>query len=178
MKKAFVLITNESGTDDSVIAHLRDIASITNVYGTFGSYDLLTKLESSNEQLMQNDILNGITKINNIKATLTLLVDGPGIQKITKIEQEILDAHMSHAYVVIRCLNSDKNSILKKLEDIVEMIEAYALIGTYEIICKISAPTYNDLSDIISSKIRTISEITSTNTINIINQQGFDKNSK
>ena len=178
MKKAFVLITNESGTDDSVIVSLRDIPSITNVYGTFGSYDLLAKLESSNEQIIRNDILHGITKINNIKATLTLLVDGIGISKTTKIEQEILDTHMSHAYVVIHCLNSDKNSVLKKLEGIAEMIESYALIGTFEIICKISAPTYNDLSDIISSKIRTISEITSTNTINVINQQGFDKNSK
>jgi DNA-binding Lrp family transcriptional regulator len=178
MTKAYVLIANESGTDDSVIVSLRDIPSITNVYGTFGSYDLLTKLESSNEQIIQNDILNGITKIDNIKATLTLLVDGSGIQKTTKIEQEILDTHMSHAYVVIRCLNSNKNHIMKKLEEIVEMIEAYALIGTFDIICKITAPTYNDLSDIISNKIRTISEITSTNTINVINQQGFDKNSK
>ena len=178
MGTAYVLIANESGTDDSVILSLREIPSITNVYGTFGSYDLLTKLESSNEQIVQNDILNGITKINNIKATLTLLVDGPGIQKTTKIEQEILDAHMSHAYVVIRCLNSNKNHIMKKLEEIIEMIEAYALIGTFDIICKITAPTYNDLSDIISNKIRTISEITSTNTINVINQQGFDKNSK
>jgi DNA-binding Lrp family transcriptional regulator len=178
MTKAYVLIANESGTDDSVIVSLRDIPSITNVYGTFGSYDLLTKLESSNEQIIQNDILNGITKIDNIKATLTLLVDGSGIQKTTKIEQEILDTHMSHAYVVIRCLNSNKNHIMKKLEEIVEMIEAYTLIGTFDIICKITAPTYNDLSDIISNKIRTISEITSTNTINVINQQGFDKNSK
>jgi len=178
MTKAYVLIANESGTDDSVIVSLRDIPSITNVYGTFGNYDLLTKLESSNEQIIQNDILNGITKIDNIKATLTLLVDGSGIQKTTKIEQEILDTHMSHAYVVIRCLNSNKNHIMKKLEEIVEMIEAYTLIGTFDIICKITAPTYNDLSDIISNKIRTISEITSTNTINVINQQGFDKNSK
>ena len=178
MTKAYVLIANESGTDDSVIVSLRDIPSITNVYGTFGSYDLLTKLESSNEQIIQNDILNGITKIDNIKATLTLLVDGSGIQKTTKIEQEILDTHMSHAYVVIRCLNSNKNHIMKKLEEIVEMIEAYTLIGTFDIICKITAPTYNDLSDIISNKIRTIPEIKSTNTINVINKQGFDKNSK
>ncbi len=178
MTKAYVLIANESGTDDSVIVSLRDIPSVTNVYGTFGNYDLLTKLESSNEQIIQNDILNGITKIDNIKATLTLLVDGSGIQKTTKIEQEILDTHMSHAYVVIRCLNSNKNHIMKKLEEIIEMIEAYALIGTFDIICKITAPTYNDLSDIISNKIRTISEITSTTTINVINQQGFDKNSK
>ena len=178
MTKAYVLIANESGTDDSVIVSLRDIPSVTNVYGTFGNYDLLTKLESSNEQIIQNDILNGITKIDNIKATLTLLVDGSGIQKTTKIEQEILDTHMSHAYVVIRCLNSNKNHIMKKLEEIIEMIEAYALIGTFDIICKITAPTYNDLSDIISNKIRTISEIISTNTINVINQQGFDKNFK
>ena len=109
--KSFVLIANESGTDDSVITHLRDISSITNVYGTFGSYDLLTKLESSNEQLMQNDILNGITKINNIKATLTLLVDGPGILKTTTLGYDGKGQHpiksieeLNKKYWILICL--------------------------------------------------------------------------
>ncbi len=49
------------------------------------------------------------------------------------------------------------------------------LIGSYEIICKITAPTYNDISEIISKKIRKIPGIKSTVTINIINNQGFSR---
>ena len=75
MEKAYVLIINESGKEDSVISNLKNIPSITNAFGTFGSYDILTKLESSDEQNIQHVISNEIRKISNIRATLTLLVD-------------------------------------------------------------------------------------------------------
>ena len=72
MSKAYVLIVNDTGTEDSVISNLNKIPSITNAFGTFGTYDILTKLESPNEQVIQNDISNGIRKISNIRSTLTL----------------------------------------------------------------------------------------------------------
>jgi hypothetical protein len=43
MEKAYVLIVNESGKEESVISNLKNIPSITNAFGTFGSYDILTK---------------------------------------------------------------------------------------------------------------------------------------
>ena len=60
MEKAYVLIVNESGTEDSVISNLNHIPSITNAFGTFGTYDILTKLESPDEQTIRHDISNGI----------------------------------------------------------------------------------------------------------------------
>ena len=176
MAKAYVLILNESGTEDSVISNLNHIPSITNAFGTFGSYDILTKLESSDEQKIQHDISKGIRKISNIRSTLTLLVDNkPGISKINEIEQKVLDAHMAQAFITIHCSKSDESRVLKNLEEITEVVEADVLVGNYEIICKIAAPTYNEISEIISKKIRKIPGIKSTITINVINNQGFSK---
>ena len=176
MAKAYVLIINESGKEDSVISYLKNIPSITNAFGTFGSYDILTKLESSNEQNIQNDISNGIRKISNIRETLTLFVDkNPRITKTNEIEREVLDTYMAQAFVTIHCSKSNESKILESLDNIPEIIEVDGLIGNYEIICKIAAPTYNDISDIISKKIRKIPGIKSTVTINVVNNQGFNK---
>ena len=176
MEKAYVLIVNEAGKEDSVISNLKNVPSITNAFGTFGSYDILTKLESPTEENIQHDISNGIRKISNIRATLTLLVDNkPGILKVNEAEREVLDCHMAQAFVTIHCLKSNESKIMQKLEEIPEVIEADMLIGNYEIICKIAAPTYNEISEIISKRIRKIPEIKYTITINIVSNQGFSK---
>jgi len=104
------------------------------------------------------------------------LVDkNPGITKINKIEREVLNTYMAHAFVTIHCLKSDESTVIELLEIIPEVIEIDRLIGHYEIICKITAPTYTDISEIIGKKIRMISEIKSTITTNVINNQGFSK---
>jgi len=176
MEKAYVLIINESGKEDSVISNLKNIPSITNAFGTFGSYDILTKLESSDEQNIQRVISNEIRKISNIRATLTLLVDNePWILKTSEVEREVLDEYMAQAFVTIHCLRSDESKIMQNLEEISEVIEDDMLVGNYEIICKIAAPTYNDISEIISKRIRKMPGIKSTTTINIINNQGFTR---
>lgn len=176
MAKAYVLIVTESGTEDSVISKLDHIPTITDAFGTFGTFDIITKLESSTEENIQHYISKGIRKIPNVRSTLTLLVDKEsGISKTNKIEQEVLDTHTAQAYITIHCLKSDEPKILQKLEEIPEVIEADLLVGNYEVICKVSAPSYNDISEIISKKIRKIPGIKSTITINIINNQGFSK---
>ncbi|HJJ23329.1 MAG TPA: Lrp/AsnC ligand binding domain-containing protein [Nitrosopumilus sp.] len=176
MVKAYALIVNESGTEDSVISNLSRIPSVTDVFGTFGTYDILTKLVSSNEEDIQNDISNGIRKIPNIRSTLTLLVDERlGFIKTTEIEQKVLDSYMAQAFVTIHCLKSEEYSVMKKLEEIPEVIAADMLVGNFEIICKIVSPTYNDISELISKKIRKINGIKSTITVNVINNQGFSR---
>lgn len=174
MSGAYVLIINESGKEDSVISNLRNIPSVSNAYGTFGSYDILVKMESSDEQNIQHDISNGIRKIPYIRSTLTLLIDNkPGISKTSDAEQKVLDEHMAQAYITIHCLKSEEENIMNSLNTIAEVVEAHTLVGNYEIICKVAAPTYTLISDIISKKIRDIPGIKSTITINLINNQGF-----
>ncbi|HET9008887.1 MAG TPA: Lrp/AsnC ligand binding domain-containing protein, partial [Nitrosarchaeum sp.] len=117
-----------------------------------------------------------IRRIQKINSTLTLLVnEKQNFRKITKIEKEVLEKYMSHAFVVIHCNRSQELSILQELEKITEVIEADSLIGSFEIICKIAAPTYNDISDIIGKKIRKIPNIKSTITLNAVMNQGFSR---
>ena len=176
MVKAYVLIVNESGTEDSVISNLKNIPSITDAFGTFGTWDILTKLVSSNEENIQHDISNGIRKISNIRSTLTLLVDEKlGFLKTNETEQKVLDKYMAKAFVTIHCSKSDEYSVMKNLEEIPEVTEANLLIGHNELICKIMSPTFNDISEIVSKKVRKIHGIKSTNTINVINNQGFSR---
>jgi len=176
MSKAYVLLSNESGTEDSVLSYLNHIESVKEAHGTFGSYDILTKLESSNEQKIQNDISHGIRKIKKISSTLTLLVNEKlSFKKVTKSEKEILDKYMAQAFVIIHCSRSHESSILQELEKIPEILEADNLIGSFEIICKLAAPTYNEISNIISKKIRKIPNIKSTITLNVVGNQGFTK---
>jgi len=176
MVKAYVLIINESGTEDSVISNLKNIPSITDAFGTFGTWDILTKLVSSNEENIQHDISKGIRKISNIRSTLTLLVDEKlGFLKTNEIEQKVLDNYMAKAFVTIHCSKSDEYSVMKNLEEIPEVVEANVLVGHNELICKIMSPTYNDISEIVSKKVRKIHGIKSTNTINVINNQGFSR---
>ena len=82
---------------------------------------------------------------------------------------------MTQAFITIHGSKSDESSVMNKLEVIPEVIEADILVGNYEIICKIAAPTYNDISEIVGKKIRKIPGIKSTVTINVINNQGFNK---
>ncbi|MEK0347525.1 MAG: Lrp/AsnC ligand binding domain-containing protein [Nitrosopumilus sp.] len=176
MVKAYVLIINESGTEDSVISNLKNIPSITDAFGTFGTWDILTKLVSSNEENIQHDISKGIRKISNIRSTLTLLVDEKlGFLKTNEIEQKVLDKYMAKAFITIHCSKSDEYSVMKNLEEIPEVVEANVLVGHNELICKIMSPTYNDISEIVSKKVRKIQGIKSTNTINVISNQGFSR---
>lgn len=174
--KAYVLIVNETGTEASVISNLKNIPSITDAFGTFGTWDILTKLVSSNEENIQHDISNGIRKISNIRSTLTLLVDEKlGFLKTNETEQKVLDKYMAKAFVTIHCSKSDEYSVMKNLEEIPEVTEANLLVGHNELICKIMSPTFNDISEIVSKKVRKIHGIKSTNTINVINNQGFSR---
>ncbi len=175
MTKAYVLIVNDSGKEDFIISNLKNISSITNAFGAFGTYDIITKLETSDDQKINHDISNGIRKIPNIRTTLTLLVDKSVILKINELEQSVLDTYMAQAFITIHCLKSKENAVIQSLNEILEVVEVDMLIGSYEIICKIAAPTYNDISEIISKKIRKIPGIKSTITINIINNQGFSR---
>jgi DNA-binding Lrp family transcriptional regulator len=176
MTKAYVLISNESGADDSIIEDLNRIYSIKEAHGTFGAYDIITKLYSDSLENLEHDVFNKIRNISKIHSTLTLLVnEKETISKIDEIEKEVLEKYMVQAFVIVHCNTSHEIMVLQKLKEIPEVVEADVLIGSFEIICTIIAPTYNEISDVISNKIRKIQNIKSTITLNVIQGQGFRK---
>ncbi len=176
MNKAYVLISSESGAEDSIISNLNRIDSIKEAHGTFGTYDILTKLYSDNILKIEHDISKKIRKIPKIRSTLTLLVnETEAISKINEVEKEVLEKHMAQAFVIIHCNTSNEIAVLHKLKEIPEVVEADILIGSFEIICTIVAPTYNEISEVVSNKFRKIKNIRSTITLNVVENQGFRK---
>lgn len=175
MDSVYVLITSEVGRDDSIIALLKNIENVKEAHGTFGSYDIITKLEANNEDELQNTISKHIRKIQLIRSTLTLSVQKNAFRKTNDDENEVLAKHMAHAYILINCTKLDLERIVKDLQKIPEVIECNSLFGSFELICKVVAPSYNDISEIVSKKIRKIPGIKSTVTLNVIENQGFNK---
>ncbi len=176
MAKAYVLISCESGMDVSVISNLKGINIVKEAHGTFGSYDVLAKLESDSDFEL-NHALKKIRQIKKIRATLTLQTDGKDHfgKTLDRSEKDVLETYMATAYVLISCWIDEQLTILQCLSKIPEVIEGDIVMGSYEIICKVVAPTYNDISDIITRKIRTLKNIKSTITLNVIPENEFAK---
>ena len=73
MATAYVLINCELGSEDEIIKQLKELEGVTEVHGTFGAYDILSKIESSTVESLRETITWKIRKIDKIRATLTLM---------------------------------------------------------------------------------------------------------
>ncbi len=73
MAAAYVLINCELGSEESVISELKSIEGVVEVHGTFGAYDILAKVESSQVEALRETITWKIRKIPKIRSTLTLM---------------------------------------------------------------------------------------------------------
>ena len=73
MASAYVLINCELGSEELVIAKLKELDTVKEVHGTFGAYDILVKVESKEVSLLREAITWQIRKIDKIRSTLTLM---------------------------------------------------------------------------------------------------------
>jgi len=77
MATAYVLINCELGAEEEIIKQLKELDGVTEVHGTFGAYDILSKIESSSVESLRETITWKIRKIDKIRSTLTLMgIDG------------------------------------------------------------------------------------------------------
>jgi len=73
MATAYVLINCELGSEESIIQQLKNLDGILEVHGTFGAYDILTKIESPTVEKLREIITWKIRKMDQIRSTLTLM---------------------------------------------------------------------------------------------------------
>ena len=73
MAIAYILINCELGSEESIIQQLKSIDGVVEVHGTFGAYDILTKIESTTVEILREIITWKIRKIAHIRSTLTLM---------------------------------------------------------------------------------------------------------
>ena len=71
----------------------------------------------------------------------------------------------------MQCKNAHEMEILKILLDIDNVKEAKGTFGYYDIFVKIQAENSSLVEDIITTKIRTIPNVTATTTLSIIPEQ-------
>jgi DNA-binding Lrp family transcriptional regulator len=73
MAVAYVLINCELGKEESIIENLKHLASVKEVHGTFGAYDIIAKMEHAEKEKLREMIIWSIRKIEYVRSTLTLV---------------------------------------------------------------------------------------------------------
>lgn len=73
MASAFVMINCEMGSEEKVIEELKSFCCVKKIYGVFGEYDIVTRLECERMEELRQTIITEIRKIGNIKSTRTLM---------------------------------------------------------------------------------------------------------
>jgi len=73
MAIAYVLITCDLGFDEEVIENLKHCESVKEVHGTFGAYDIISKVENIEQEKIRETIIWNIRKIPYVRSTLTLM---------------------------------------------------------------------------------------------------------
>ena len=62
MAIAYVLITCDLGFEEEVIENLKHFESVKEVHGTFGAYDIISKLENIEQEKIRETIIWNIRK--------------------------------------------------------------------------------------------------------------------
>lgn len=71
--QAYVLLNCNLGSEESTIQKLKDVDIVKEVWGTFGAFDILAKLESNSSEELNSTISSKIRHMDNIRSTTTLL---------------------------------------------------------------------------------------------------------
>ncbi len=74
MPRAFVLINVESGAEDSVLEHLRNIDGVEEAYVSYGVYDLVIRVKADTMEQLKNSVTSRIRAISKVRSTLTLIM--------------------------------------------------------------------------------------------------------
>jgi len=69
---AYVLINCDLGAEEQIIEELKHFENVTEIQGVFGAYDIITKVESQNQDALKETITWQIRKLDKVRSTLTL----------------------------------------------------------------------------------------------------------
>jgi DNA-binding Lrp family transcriptional regulator len=171
MPKAFVLIICESGSDDYIVTKLRSIENVTYAHGVFGSYDVIAQIRSVSQENLESIITKKVRKLDKILKTRTLLTEERTEvldEMFIKKQENLKGKDTVDAFIIVSCKNMDEYNTLHELGKIPEVMDGDIILGHDVIMCKASAPTYNDIEDVVTKKIRKLQGINSTMTLNVI----------
>ena len=70
---AYVMINCELGSEESILDQLRSTEGVKEAQGTYGSYDIITKIETKSIESLRDILTFQIRKIEKIKSTTTVV---------------------------------------------------------------------------------------------------------
>jgi len=73
METAYVLVNCDLGTEDTIMEDLKHIDSVKEVFGTFGAYDIIAKVENPDKDKLRETITWNIRRLEHVRSTLTLM---------------------------------------------------------------------------------------------------------
>jgi DNA-binding Lrp family transcriptional regulator len=172
MAKAYVMMNCDLGSEKEVIDLLEKIEGVKEAHGTLGLYDIVAQIESGSEEKIREIVTGTIRKIPKIRSTMTLTRSESGelFQASEKLIGAMLGRNFVQAYVVIHCDRGEEYPILKNICRIPEVKEADVVFGYYDVICKIESTDHKTLENVITKAIRSIPNIISSMTLNIIEE--------
>jgi DNA-binding Lrp family transcriptional regulator len=72
--KAYVLINVESGSEDTVLAELRQIQGVEDAYFSYGVYDIITKIKAETMEQLKDMVTKHVRTLTKVRSTLTLIM--------------------------------------------------------------------------------------------------------
>ena len=74
MKKAFVLINTNPGTEMVLKSELEKVEGVAGVYQVYGVYDTVVVIEAESEEQIKDIVFSRIRELKYLRSTLTLNV--------------------------------------------------------------------------------------------------------
>ena len=74
MKRAFVLVNVELGSDAEIESELKKINRIAGVHQVYGVYDLIVEIVAESDKELKEIVFSHIRPLKHVKSTLTLTV--------------------------------------------------------------------------------------------------------
>jgi hypothetical protein len=72
MQKAYLLLSCEIGTEESVVSELRSIDGIMMAIVTYGAYDIVAEIQTGTQQEMDALISSKIRHLKHVRSSVTL----------------------------------------------------------------------------------------------------------
>ena len=76
---------------------------------------------------------------------------------------------MHKGFVLLNCDLGAEEFIVEELEKIPQISQAYVTFGAYDVVAEINTDSQEDFDETVSLKIRRLTRIVSTMTLNVIN---------
>jgi DNA-binding Lrp family transcriptional regulator len=72
MRRAFVMVNSDLGSEDELQSELKKVEGVVGVYQVYGVYDMVVEVEAESDQKLKEVLLSRVRSLKHVRSTLTL----------------------------------------------------------------------------------------------------------